>query len=93
MLSPAMEHATATEQQTKITVGGPRGSSFPKNKSTRPEMAIAQHIVIPDVGLFEVPTNPAMYALTLANKKDMKHVNMAIKTHQPHWSENIEKTK
>ena len=60
MLSPPIAAAQHTTPPIRIAATGPAGLSMPRPRRRSDEIRIVE-IVMPETGLFEDPTRPAMY--------------------------------
>src|SRR6185503_10192268 len=67
-LSPPIAAAQHTTPPIKIAAIGPAGDFMPRPSSRSAETRIVE-TVMPETGLFDEPTRPAMYDATALNKK------------------------
>src|SRR5262245_35549527 len=77
-LSPAIAAPQHTTAPIKIAEAGPAGLPFPRTASSKREEQRIVAIVTPEMGLFEEPTTPAIYAATAQNKKHAHNIRMAM---------------
>src|SRR5690349_5543686 len=79
-LSPAIAAAQHVTAPIMIAATGPLEDSFPINANKmRDEVSIVA-IVTPEIGLLELPTNPAIYPATAENKKPARIMITDIKS-------------
>src|ERR1700679_3988991 len=77
MLSPPIAAAQHTTPPIRIAATGPAGLLRPMPSSSSAEGRIVA-IVMPDTGLFDDPTSPAMYDATAENKNPAITMTTAI---------------
>src|ERR1700741_1628514 len=83
-LSPAMQAAQQTTAPIMIAAAGPVAEFGPSNTSNTTAENRIVPIVIPDTGLLDVPTRPAMYAETEQNRKPATIMMIVIGTLTPY---------
>ena len=78
-MSPEIAAAQATTAPTKMAAAGPTALSLPSRASNKSEVKSSVAMVTPEIGLFDEPTNPAMYPATAAKKKPATSMITAIR--------------
>src|SRR5215207_2927019 len=76
-LSPPIAAAQHTTPPIRIAAGGPASGPRPR-RSRRPAETRIVEIVMPEMGLFDEPTRPAMYDDTAENRKPATTISTAI---------------
>src|SRR5262245_64585794 len=76
-LSPPIAAAQHTTPPISTAAIGPAGVSRPRPSSSSADTRIVE-IVMPDTGLFDEPTRPAMYEATAENRKPAITMTTAI---------------
>src|SRR6185369_14187018 len=76
-LSPPIAAAQHTTPPISTAATGPAGDLSPSPRSSSAETRIVE-IVIPDTGLFDEPTRPAMYDATAENRNPAITMTTAI---------------
>src|SRR5690606_27231362 len=80
-----MQAAQQTTAPIMIAATGPIVASAPISTTSTPAENRIVAMVIPDTGLFEEPTRPAMYADTDTNRKPATIMMMVIGILTSHW--------
>ena len=73
-LSPPIAAAQHTTAPIKIAVAAPFDESISKKVIINRELNNIVAMVTPDIGLFEDPTTPAIYAATAENRNPNMHI-------------------